>query len=143
MKLIEVRCPSCHCTVKIQPDSPNVKCAYCRNELYIDDDISRTDRFFHSATSAFSRFSDTVSNMRTAKMRVKHDLYHSPEARQEREEERGRSARAARLWVALLLVLMVGTGIYYIARPGHWGPIPFSSSEAKGKNYVEVVNHHE
>ena len=139
MRLIEVRCPSCNATVKVQPDSSNVKCTYCRSELYIDDEASQADRFFHTATSAFSRFGDTVSKMRTAKIRVKHDLYYSPEARQEREEEIERSARSTRLLVALLLVLMVGSGIYYVTRPGNWGPIPFSSSEVKGRNYSEVV----
>ena len=34
---------------------------------------------------------------------------------------------------------LVGSSIYYVTRPGNWGPIPFSSSEAKGRNYSEVV----
>ena len=62
MRLIEVRCPSCNATVKVQPDSSNVKCTYCRSELYIDDEASQADRFFHTATSAFSRRDSRISS---------------------------------------------------------------------------------
>lgn len=139
MKMYQLICPSCGATVEIEQDRKSMFCAYCGNQIHIDDGIKRVEITkninYHKTYTDEAKIRES---QRKERIQLKQMEYE--------DNEKKRNDKTVFLCIGLLMLLAMfcfGMAHYYeeAAKPDENEIcIPFSANDLEGENFELVVS---
>lgn len=139
MKMYQLICPSCGATVEIEQDRKSMFCAYCGNQIHVDDGIKRIE--ITKTINYHKTYTDEAKireNERKERIQLKQMEYE--------DKEKKRTDKIVFLCMGLLMLIALfsfGMARYYeeAAKPDENEIcIPFSSNDLEGENFELVIS---
>ena len=64
MKLIEITCPKCKATMKVDKSKKELNCEYCGNKILIDDEVKKVKRLHAGEITEEQEFNNAEANLK-------------------------------------------------------------------------------